>query len=195
MSQSWEKLTQGSLIKLQTHNADLNSTPITVILRFLHFSWKNILNVMLGFCILLVCILLLCCVNTAPLSLLLSTKPLPIFLVYFLTISKWTSIICHRSYGLVLGWRKNLSLFQHRLNAVLWQYHKMGDPLNWPREAFELSMGREGGHPCNNNIVSSQRSHIFISKLIELFRPRTLEEGNCTVPSDFSVPKWKMSSN
>ena len=40
MSQSWEKLTQGSLIKLQTHNADLNSTPITVILRFLYFSWK-----------------------------------------------------------------------------------------------------------------------------------------------------------
>ena len=28
MSQSWEKLTQGSLIKLQTHNADFNSTPI-----------------------------------------------------------------------------------------------------------------------------------------------------------------------
>ena len=51
MSQSWEELTQGSLIKLQTHNADLNSTPITVILRFLHFSWKNTLHVMFGFCI------------------------------------------------------------------------------------------------------------------------------------------------
>ena len=42
MSQSWEKLTQGSLIKLQTHNADLNSTPITVILSFLNFSLKII---------------------------------------------------------------------------------------------------------------------------------------------------------
>ena len=44
---------------------------------------------------------------------------------------------------------------QDTLKAVLWQCHKMGDPLNWPQGGFKLSMERGRGHPCNNNNVSN----------------------------------------
>ena len=109
MSQSWEKLTQGSLIKLQTHNADLNSTPITVSLRFLHFSWKNIFHVMFGFCILLVycfyAVLIL-------LHYLFYSQQshYPYFWSIFLPFQNQLSIICHRSYGLGAGLKKKLVL-------------------------------------------------------------------------------------
>ena len=91
MSQSWEKLTQGSLIKLQTHNADLNSTPITVILSFLHFSLKII-------CMCWVLYLTYCFYavlnDTAPLS---QQSQHPYFWSIFLPFQNELSIICLKS--------------------------------------------------------------------------------------------------
>ena len=93
MSQSWEKLTQGSLIKLQTHNADLNSTPITVILRFLHFSLEKYFAYDVWVLYLIYCFYAVLN-DTAPLS---QQSQHPYFWSIFLLFQNELSIICLRS--------------------------------------------------------------------------------------------------